>query len=66
MAVRTFRGSWNNGNFERNKKQLLDSLKAANIEDTGKWEQYRYNDPFVAFTNPFGTTNEVAVEVKMK
>lgn len=65
MAVRTFRGNWNDRNFERNKKALQDSLKSANIQDKGKWENYRYNDPFVAFTNPFVTTNEVAVEVIM-
>jgi len=63
MAVHTFRGGWSDRNFERNKKMLVDALQASNIKHTGKWEQYRYNDPFVALTNPFGTTNEVAVEV---
>ena len=62
MAVRTFRGNWDDRTAENHRQVLAGMLKMNGIAVKGNWEAYRYNPPW---TMPQHKTNEVAVEIDM-
>jgi len=62
MAVLRFSGWARSGKVEKEKQQLLETLKRNNIEPKGEVVLMRYNSPF---TPGFLRRNEVAVEVNI-
>tara|TARA_Y100000389_G_scaffold201599_1_gene244721 strand:- start:7381 stop:8049 length:669 start_codon:yes stop_codon:yes gene_type:complete len=60
MAVKSYSGSWNEKNYNNNKKELMKSLNYQGIQVIGVPIFARYNAPFVPW---FLRRNEVMVEI---
>lgn len=61
VAVRRFSGRWTEANFSRHERELLEALRADDIDTLGDVELARYNGPFTPW---FLRRNELIVPIQ--